>query len=290
MSLPSGRTGPCAAVILSLVAFGCLQPAWGQAAFLKSGSHLPEQRTIPVDAHTLRVCADPNNMPFSNSAGGGFENKLAELVAAELGKPLTYTWHAQRRGFIRETLKAGVCDLIMGVPNLDMIKTTRPYYRSTYVFVSRADRKLSFSSMNAPELRHLRIGVHLIGDDGANTPPVHALGARGIVDNVVGFTIYGDYREDSPPQRLLDAVVQGDIDVAAAWGPFAGYHARHAQVPLRVVPITNTEAYRPLIFDCPIAMGVRKGNEAFRDQLNDIIERKRDPINALLRSYGVPLT
>jgi hypothetical protein len=155
---------------------------------------------------SLRVCADPNNLPFSNARGEGFENALAELLAGALGKKVAYTWWAQRRGFIRNTLNAGTCDVIMGVPQLDMIGTTRPYYRSTYVFVSRKDRALAFSSMQAPELRTLRVGVHLIGDDGANTPPAHALGQQHIVDNVVGYMIYGDYREDSPPARLIEAV------------------------------------------------------------------------------------
>jgi quinoprotein dehydrogenase-associated probable ABC transporter substrate-binding protein len=237
----------------------------------------------------LRVCADPNNLPFSNARGEGFENALAELVAGELGKKVSYTWWAQRRGFIRNTLNAGTCDLIMGVPPLDMIATTRPYYRSTYVFVSRADRQLGFSSIEAPELKQLRIGVHLIGDDGANTPPAHALGEQHIIDNVIGFMIYGDYREDSPPARLIKAVERGEIDIAAAWGPLAGYFAKRSRVPLKVVPITDTEAYRPLAFQFPIALGVRKGDERLKAQLDEILVRRRDDVRALLERYGVPL-
>ena len=251
----------------------------------------------PMDAHAadqgdqdvLRVCADPNNLPFSNARGEGFENELAELVAADLGKQLSYTWWAQRRGFIRNTLKAGACDVIMGVPPLDMLRTTRPYYRSTYVFVSRADRHLAFSSLQAPELRDLEIGVHLIGDDGANTPPADALGERGIVDNVKGFMIYGDYREDTPPARLIEAVEQEEIDLAAAWGPLAGYFAMKSPVPLQVVPITDTDSFQPLAFQFPIAMGVRKDDQELADQLNGVIERRQNKIVALLERYGVPL-
>lgn len=212
----------------------------------------------------LRVCADPNNLPFSNARGEGFENRLAELVARELGKTVSYTWWAQRRGFIRNTLNAGTRDVLMGVPPLDMIRTTRPYYRSAYVFVSRQDRALDFSSIEAPELKNLSIGVHLIGDDGANTPPADALGERDIVENVHGFMIYGDYRENSPPARLIEAVEQGRIDLAAAWGPLAGYFAMTSPVPLKVVPITDTEAYRPLVFQFPIAMGVQERYRAGR--------------------------
>jgi mxaJ protein len=241
------------------------------------------------DGDLLRVCADPNNLPFSNARGEGFENELAELVADALGKTVSYTWWAQRRGFIRNTLNAETCDVIMGVPPLDMVETTRPYYRSAYVFLSRQDRGLDFSSIQAPELRNLRIGVHLIGDDGANTPPAHALGAQHLVDNVKGFMIYGDYREEAPPSQLIKAVERGDIDVAAVWGPLAGYFAMTSAVPLKVVPITDTAAYRPLVFRFPIAMGVRKGDKALADQLNQVIEERRDDIEALLRRYGVPL-
>jgi mxaJ protein len=253
------------------------------------GAHSASAQGGDSAQEALRVCADPNNLPFSNARGEGFENALAELVAGELGKTVSYTWWAQRRGFIRNTLNAGTCDVIMGVPPLDMIATTRPYYESTYVFVSRQDRGLGFSSMGAPELKTLRIGVHLIGDDGANTPPAHALGERHIVDNVVGYMIYGDYREDSPPARLIEAVERGEVDVAAAWGPLAGYFAKRSPVPLRIVPITDTEAYRPLLFQFPIAIGVRNGDDALKDQLNEIIQRRHDDIRALLQRYGVPL-
>ena len=240
-------------------------------------------------APPLRVCADPNNMPFSNEREEGFENKLAEIVARELGHSgVAYTWWPQRRGFIRNTLNAGKCDVIMGVPALEMIATTRPYYRSAFVFVTRESDDLDFSSIRAPELRELKIGVHLIGDDGANTPPAHALGLEGIVDNVVGYTVYGDYREESPPSRLVRAVETGEIDVAAAWGPRAGYHAKHSSVPLRVTPITDTTAYLPLVFQFSIAMGVRKTDEELKQRLNEVIVERRDEIQELLENYGVP--
>ncbi|WP_166254418.1 substrate-binding domain-containing protein [Marinobacter salicampi] len=237
----------------------------------------------------LRVCSDPNNLPFSNRAGEGFENQLAELVADELGKEVRYEWHAQRRGFLRNTLNAGKCDIVMGTPHLGMLATTRSYYNSTYVFLSRADRNLTFSSMKAPELQDLTIGVHLIGDDGANTPPAHALGEQGIVDNVEGFMIYGDYREDSPPSRLVKAVARDEIDVAAVWGPLAGYYAARSAVPLRLVPITDTLDYMPMLFQYPIAMGVRKTDPFLKNQLNEFIYQNGEEIQALLERYNIPL-
>jgi quinoprotein dehydrogenase-associated probable ABC transporter substrate-binding protein len=256
------------------------------AVFLLSG----HATAATESANELRVCADPNNMPFSNSEHAGFENKIAELVAQKLGKTLSYTWWAQRRGFIRHTLKAGACDLVVGVPaHYDLVENTRPYYRSTYVFVSQTDRQLQLSSIEDPRLKQLTVGVHLIGDDGNNTPPAHALGDQGIVDNVRGYMIYGDYREPDPPARLIEAVEHGDIDVAAAWGPLAGYAAKTSAVPLSITPILEGERFAPLRFQFEIAMGVRKGDHALRDRLNDFIAQNAAEITAILKSYGVPL-
>ncbi|WP_024511689.1 substrate-binding domain-containing protein [Bradyrhizobium sp. ARR65] len=245
---------------------------------------------LAAENDDLKVCSDPNNLPFSNASGAGFENRLAQLVAAELGKHVTYTWWAQRRGFIRNTLNAGQCDVVMGVPvDYELVETTRPYYRASYVFVSRADRKLDLVSIKDPRLEHLKIGVHLIGSDGTNTPPAQALGQQNIVQNVVGYMIYGDYREPDPPARLIEAVEKGDIDIAAAWGPLAGYAAKTSAVPLTVVPIADTEDFEPLRFQFDIAMGVRKGNHALKARLDDIIARNQPEIRALLASYGVPM-
>ncbi|WP_235983341.1 substrate-binding domain-containing protein [Bradyrhizobium australiense] len=251
---------------------------------------LNSQASAAGDAGTLRVCADPNNLPFSNRAGEGFENKLAELVASSLGKNVSYTWWAQRRGFVRHTLKAGDCDLVMGVPaHYDLVETTQPYYRSTYVFVSQTARHLQLDAIDDPQLRTFRIGVHLIGDGGNNTPPAHALGQLGIVERVRGYMVYGDYRERNPPARLIEAVENGEIDVAAAWGPLAGYAAKQSRVPLTVTPIVGGERFAPQQFQFDIAMGVRKGDHALHDQLNDFITRNGAEINALLAEYGVPL-
>ena len=241
-------------------------------------------------ASMFRVCADPNNLPFSNRAGAGFENKLAELVAGKLGKQVAYTWWAQRRGFIRNTLKAGDCDVVMGVPaKLDMVETTRPYYRSTYVFVSQSDRGYALNSIKDARLRSLSIGVQLIGDDGFNTPPAHALGEQGIVRNVVGYTVYGDYRQANPPARIVEAVESGAVDVAAVWGPLAGYFARRSPVPLTLTPIVDTEDFSPLAFQYDIAVGVRRGDHARKAEIDDVLARHRAEITRLLEDYGVPL-
>ena len=238
----------------------------------------------------LRICADPNNMPFSSGNEDGFENRLAQRVGAALGKNVSYTWAAQHRGFIRRTLKAGDCDVLMGVPKrLDMVETTRPYYRSSYVFVSRADQHLDITSIRDPRLRSLRIGIQLVGDNGFNTPPAHAVAAQGMTANVRGYTLYGDYGTANPPAGIITAIENGEIDIAAAWGPLAGYFVRQSAIAMMVSPIENADEFAPLTFEFDIAMGVRKGDHALRDQLDAFIARDQPMITEILRSYGVPL-
>jgi mxaJ protein len=237
----------------------------------------------------LRVCADPNNLPFSNEHEEGFENALARMIARDMGARLEYTWWAQRRGFFRNTLNAGACDVVMGVPtSFELSWTTRPYYRSTYVFVTQRARRLRIRSFDDPLLRKLAIGVQLIGDDGANTPPAHALASRGIVRRVRGYPVYGNYAEPNPPARIIDAVAKGDIDVAVAWGPLAGYFATREPAPLDITPVSPQIdlPFLPFVFD--IGMGVRRGDTERRDALNRFIEAHQTEIQRLLARYGVP--
>jgi mxaJ protein len=240
---------------------------------------------------TLRVCADPNNLPFSNARGEGFENRLAALVASELGgKKVVYTFFPQRRGFIRNTLRAGTCDVVMGVPAaFEMVRPTTPYYRSSYVFVTRKDAGAPISSFDDPRLRTLRIGIHVIGDDYNNVPPAEALATRHIVDNVRGYPIYGAYSEPDPPRALVDAVARREIDVAIAWGPLAGYFARREPVPLVVTRVSPAPAVGPLAMVFDISMGVRRDDEALRAALERVLEKRRPDVRRLLESYGVPL-
>lgn len=236
----------------------------------------------------LRVCADPNNLPYSSQDAPGFENELAELLARELGARVEYTWWPQRRGFVRQTLGAGRCDVVMGVPaGFELVRTTAPYYRSTFAFVTRADRKLRVRSFDDARLRTLRIGVPLVGDDGANPAPAHVLAHRGIVDNVVGFPIYGDYAQPSPAATIVRAVADGTIDVAILWGPLAGGAARTSKVRLVVTPIAEPEvAGVPLAFS--IALGVRKRDRALAAELDRALVARRADIARLLTRWGVP--
>jgi mxaJ protein len=244
-----------------------------------------------AQARELRVCADPNNLPYSNAAGEGFENRIVQLLAADLGAQVRYTWWAQRRGFARNTLNAGSCDVIAGVAsNSEMLGTTQPYYRSSYVFVSRADRNLGLVSLDDARLHSLRIGVQLIGDDGANTPPAHSLARRGIAGNVRGYMVYGDYRDRTPQSAIVDAVAAGDIDVAIAWGPTAGYFAANAGQPMTVQPVAPwlDGPQLPMVFD--VSMAVRKDDRALRRELDRAITRNRAGIEAILAQFHVPVT
>lgn len=245
-------------------------------------------RADAAPAPELRVCADPNNLPFSNQKGEGFENRIAELVAREMGMRVRYTWWPQRRGFFRETLRAGKCDVVIGVPaTLEMVAPTRPYYRSTYVFVARRDRGLHLASFDDPRLKTLRLGVQIVGDDGFNTPPVHALASRGVVGNLRGYTVYGDYARPNPPAEIMDAVERGEVDAAIVWGPLAGYFAARSRVPLEVTPVQPQidPPFLPFVYD--IAMGTRRG-DTLRTRLDEIIVRRRGEIDGILRGYGVP--
>jgi len=255
----------------------------------RSAAAAARPAAAPPSLPALRVCADPNNLPFSNRRGEGFENALVELIAKDLGRRVEYTWWAERRGFVRNTLKAGLCDLLPGVPSsFEMALVTRPYYRSTYVFVSRRDRKLGLRSLDDPRLARLRIGVQMIGNDAANSPPAHALARRGRIANVVGYTVYGDYSQPNPPARIVDAVARGEVDAAVVWGPLAGYFARRSRVPLVLAPVEPQIdlPYLPFVFD--IAMGVRRGDNALRDQVDAVLEREAPAIGRLLDRYGVP--
>lgn len=242
-----------------------------------------------AQAGALRVCSDPNNLPFSNRAGEGFENKIAELAARDLGLTVSYAWALQNDRFVKHTLKAHKCDVMMGAsPGMEDVETTRPYYASTYVFVARKENSgPAISSLTDPRLRKVRIGVHLIGDD--STPPAMALGEEGIVDNVRGFMIQGDFGRPNPPARLIEAVEKKDVDVAAIWGPFGGYFAKTAPVALSVTPIADTARFAPLRFRFAIAMAVRAGDTALRGRLDAVIAREGPAIRHILRSYGVPL-
>jgi mxaJ protein len=211
-------------------------------------------------------------------------------MARDLGAQVEYTWWPQRRGFIRNTLRAGRCDVVLGVPAaFELAQTTRPYYRSTYVFVTRAGRGPRIVSLDDAALRRVRVGIHVIGDDYANTPAAEALAKRGIVRNVVGYSIYGDYSKPDPPADLVRAVANGAVDVAIVWGPLAGYFAKRSSVPLELVPVSPQVDLPFLPFAFDISMGVRRGDTTTFTLIDRELKRRRAEIGKILEEYGVPL-
>jgi mxaJ protein len=235
----------------------------------------------------LRIAADPNNLPFSNEKREGFENKIADIIAQELGATVEYRWRAMRRGFVREELNSGAVDIVMGVPSdFDMALTTAPYYQSSYVFVSRSQSGISIASFDDPMLKRVKVAIQLTGE--ANPPPAVAMARRRIVDNVSGYTVFGDYSQPNPTARIMEAVARGDVDVAVVWGPVAGFFAAQQPVKLDVTPVTPQIDPPALPMTFRISIGLKKRNDSLRDELDRVLEHRKSDIDGVLDDYHVP--
>jgi quinoprotein dehydrogenase-associated probable ABC transporter substrate-binding protein len=259
------------------------------AAMFLSGKVLAQAVERPdlsielIDPKVLRVCADPNNMPFSTDKGEGFENKLAELVANKLGKGLSYSWYPQATGFVRNTLAAHKCDVIMGVPQGDdLVQVTNPYYRTAYALVFKQGHGLEgVDALGDPRLKGKRIGVV------AGTPPGNNMAANGLMANAKPYPLVVDTRVDSSAAAMMHDLAAGDIDAGVLWGPMAGYYARHAASAVTVVPLVKETVGPRLAYR--IAMGVRYADQEWKRQLNRTIQDNQPAISRLLLSFGVPL-
>ncbi len=230
----------------------------------------------------LRVCADPNNLPFSNMQQQGFENRIAELVAADLHAHLTYVWQRMGRGFVREFLNKDRCDLVVGIPaDFKPLLTTTPYYRSTYVFVVRRDAAYKPASLEDPALRNVKIGVQALDEE--YTPPAEALMQRGMRDSLVTYHTVGEDAE-----AIVRAVLDKDVAVAIVWGPLAGYYAHQNANILECTPVKPEMEPPGLPFTFEISMGVRKGNTALRDTLQQTLTRHSADIKNILANFAVP--
>lgn len=241
------------------------------------------QRPDLVNRTALRVCADPANMPFSNDKNEGFENKIAEIVAAELKVQVEYTWFPQATGFIRQTLFAKRCDVVIGYAQGDeLVLNTNHYYRSTYALLYRAGTGLDgVVSLADPRLKDRRIGVI------AGTPPANIMAQLGLIQRAKPYPLMVDRRHDSPGERMINDIRSGDIDAGVLWGPIAGYFAAKGGDKLLVVPLlketgTPRMAYR-------ITFGVRNLEDDWKHQLNAVIAKRQSDIDALLLQFGVPL-
>ena len=256
------------------------------ATLLLAGAALAAQAQSGEAPAALRVCADPDNLPYSREDGRGFENRIARLVAEDFGVPLTYAWLPDLRGFVRKTLGAGLCDVIIGVPaGFERTLNTRPYYRSSYVLVEARGDDAPPRDFSDPRLRRWRIGVQLIGDDAAATPPGLALAQAGATANVVGYPLAG---AQPAAARIFRDLTGGELDAAFVWGPQAGYYAQRSARPLQLHFVAPPATLKEQRFSFAIAMGVRRGDRALRDRLDDFIVRRQGDIDRILAEYGVP--
>lgn len=268
------------------------------ASAVSPRGEMADAKAEGTEPKVLRVCGDPNNMPFSNEKREGLENQIATVVAQDLGWQVEYVWWAHQRGLVKRVLDTGRCDVLIGVPKgYDLVAWTKPYYRTGYVISYPRDRiPAGVRSLDDPILKTLRVGVQV------NTPPHLALGERGIVgDNVVAYQLMFDpnYHPEDYPGRQIEDLLAGRIDVALVWGPIAGYfQKKKGAESLVLVPIEEAAARAeggdpgektglPFAFD--MSMGVRKGNGDLKARLEQALDRKRGEIKAILEDFGVPL-
>jgi len=247
-----------------------------------AASSVGAQTNDVVDRSELKVCADPNNLPFSDEKKEGFENKIAEVIGAELGLKVDYDWFPQVIGFVRNTLRAHRCDLVMGtVAGDEIMQTTNPYYFTTYVMFYRADKGFTFEGPEDPRLAGLRLGVV------AGTPPADLLVHHDLMSHTRPYALNVDTRAESPTHQMVQDVVDGTIDVGFLWGPIAAYYRKRDDLPLTMVPLKNEPGAARMEYH--IAMGVRVNEPEWRRRINAAILKRQDEITAILRDYGVPL-
>ena len=258
-----------------------LAPLLGAVFVCGSGTVAAQTGEI-VDPSTLKVCADPHNLPFSDEEKAGFENKIAELIGAELGRTVDYVWYPQVIGFVRNTLRAHLCDLVMGtVAGDDVMQTTNPYYFTTYVTLFRSDRGLNIEGMQDRQLANLRLGVV------AATPPADLLARHDLMAHTKPYPLTVDTRFAATTHEMVRDIADGTIDVGFLWGPIAGYYRKRDDLPIALVPLPSEPGAARMEYH--IAMGVRANEPEWRRRINAAILKRQGEIAAILRDYGVPL-
>lgn len=264
-----GAAGPGPCLSAALAAFLAAAPAAAQTGEVREGA-------------ALRVCADPANLPFSNDRGEGFENRVAEILGRAMELPVSYVFFPQSMGFVRNTIRARQCDLVMGtVAGDEVLQNTNPYYHTTYVAVFRADRPAPPEDFADPAMKALRFGVV------ANTPPADLLVRHGLIDRVRPYKLMFDTRHETPALDMVRAVAAGELDMGLVWGPMAGHAIRQGALPLTMRPIASQPGSPRM--DYRITMGVRAGEPEWRRRVNAVLRDRQEEITAVLRDYGVPL-
>lgn len=247
-----------------------------------AGLQAEAQTADVADRNALKVCADPNNLPFSNQKEEGFENKIAALMGEALGVKVEYTWFPQIIGFARNTLHAHRCDLVIGtVAGDDVMQTTNPYYFTTYVMIYRSDKGLTLTGLDDPRLASLRLGVV------SATPPSDLLVRHDLMAQAKPYQLTVDTRAESPTHQMVEDIMNGTIDAGFLWGPIAGYYRKHDELPLTLVPLKDEPGAARMKYH--IAMGVRGNEPEWRRRVNAVILKQQPKITAILRDFGVPL-
>ncbi len=235
-----------------------------------------------ISTNTLRVCADPGNMPFSNEHKEGFENKIIELVATKLKRPVQYTWFPQTVGFVRNTLRIRECDLISGIStSSQLVQNTNPYYHSVYTMVYRADSGIHATQLSDPMLKDKRLGVV------AGTPPATLLARYGLLTQITPYQLTVDTRHFSSGAQAINDLVAGTTDVALLWGPIAGYYTQQADIDFEIVPLLNES--KDVRLDYRVSMAVRYSETEWKRTINKVLKELQPEIDKILQAYGVPL-
>lgn len=269
-----------ASVRNTLKAALCILAGVGVSSAEAADVNLPDA----VNRKVLRVCSTPENLPYSNEKGEGFENKIAEVIADELKVRIEYTWFPQGIGFIRKTLAAKVCDLVIGTAQADEFTlNTNPYYRTTYALVFKQNSGLDgVKSIMDPHLKGKRVGIQ------AGTPPADQVALAGLMEKAKPYRLMVDTRFDNPMQEMVNDIRSGEIDLGVLWGPYAGYYASRGGEKLTVVPLLE-EVPGTTKLEYRITMGVRMGETGWKRRINEIIAKRQGDIDAILLDYGVPL-
>jgi mxaJ protein len=235
-----------------------------------------------IAASPLRICADPDNLPFSNRAASGFDNRIITLVAHDIHRAPVFIWARSRRGFLRERFNKDACDVLLGVPTgVHAIAVTDPYYTSSYAFVTPARKRLQIASFSDNHLNEQRIGLQILEED--LSPPSLPLIRSGHAAQIVGFESFGKREGD-----VVKAVADGRVGIAVAWGPVVGYFAHQSRVPLTVTLVSRGYTFSGIPFTYSIGFGVHKRDQVLLQQLNDSIHRLQPQIDRILAAFAVP--
>ena len=236
---------------------------------------------------SLRICADPNNLPYSNQKLEGYENKIADLFAKKLGNlPVTYSWYPMTSGFVRRTLDAKTCDLIITFPAIhELVQNSNPFYSSSYVMMTLEERNINIKSISDPIIKEKNYKIGIIHA----TPPTSHVAKNKLFEQAKFYLQAADPRKQKPWADITNDLVNGELDIAILWGPYAGYEAKLAKKKIKLVPLTKEEKVSRGTMVYRFTMGIRRNEPEWGKTINDLIKDNQEEINEILREYNIPL-